>query len=79
MFFTLAVAGFGLLLVWRVRQFLGVSVPNKLRKIQLSKKKFLRPGQSHIKNFEGPRYEETIGTYVIWYYGVRYGVVEQIP
>jgi hypothetical protein len=42
-FFTFAVAGFGLLLVWRVRRFLGVSVPNKSRKIQLSKIFFFAP------------------------------------
>ncbi len=35
--------------------------------------------QVRIYLFQGPQYEETIGTYVVWYYGVRYGVVEQIP
>jgi hypothetical protein len=31
-FFALAVAGFGLLLIWWLCRFLGVSVPHKLRK-----------------------------------------------
>jgi hypothetical protein len=42
-FFMLAVAGFGLLLFWWLRQFLGVSVPNKSRKKSALKKKKLAP------------------------------------
>ncbi len=36
-------------------------------------------GGQYMSTVQGPRYEETIGTYVVWYYGVRYGVEEQIP
>jgi hypothetical protein len=49
-FFTLPVAGFGLLLLWQVCRFLGVSISNKLRNIQLLKIFFLAPWpKSHTK------------------------------